>query len=801
MDDQVRSASELNELGVACAKQRKLPEAAEYFRQAVAADRSSAVFHRNLGHALTELGDLPGAMAAYEQSIRLDPQSVETFNNLGILQSRQGDYARAIATLSRATNVNPNYAPAYSNLAVALALSYQNELAIAAFQRAVELAPDYAEAHSGLGMALVQAGRPDDSLASFERSLALKPEYAAAYCNLGIALTDLGRLDDALVTYQKALDLDPGYDEVRMNRSATMFLQGDYVSGWREYEFRLRKSTNVRVTHDAPRWHGEPLGGRTLLLEAEQGMGDTIQFVRYAAEIKRQKGGRIMLAVERSLVPLLTGVAGVDVLLPQASTRPAFDVWSPLLSVPGLLNVTPSHPAVEVPYLQADTERMRKWAARLGKFRGLKIGIAWQGNKFNKVDYRRSFPLASFASLAKLHGLSLISLQKGEGTEQLDNLTALDIVSLGPEFDASGGAFLDSAAVMKSLDLVITADTSLGHLAGALGVPVWLPLGFVSDWRWGISGERTPWYPTMRLFRQEKLRDWAGVFARMAEALQTEFPALRLKRPEEYQLATSGFNRLARTRHGPLIYNRHDTYIGKSLAELGEFSEGEIDFFQHSVRPGATVVEAGANIGAHTVKLARLAGEAGLVHAIEPQRIVFQTLAANVALNSLTNVHCHQAAVGDKPGWAVVPTMDYGQPNNFGGLAIGSGSEGKRVPVITIDSLQLSRCDLIKIDVEGMELAAIHGAAETIRQYRPILYVENDREEKSPPLIEALFALGYKLYWHLPRYYTPGNYYGNKHNSFGNLASVNMICVHSSIATNIQGLAPITSRESDWRRP
>jgi FkbM family methyltransferase len=365
-------------------------------------------------------------------------------------------------------------------------------------------------------------------------------------------------------------------------------------------------------------------------------------------------------------------------------------------------------------------------------------------------------------------------------------LADFDVARLGDDFDSTGGAF--RFAAMMNLDLTITADTSLAHLAGALGVPVWLALSKVPDWRWGMQGETSPWYPTMRMFRQTALGDWTGVFEQMAAALLKEHHTLRPKRPEEFRLASSGFNRLARTRHGPLVYNRHDTYIGRSLAELGEFSEGETDLFRQIIRPGATIVEAGANIGTHTIVLARLAGEGGFVHAIEPQRLVFQTLCANVALSSLANVRCHQAAAGERAGTIVVPPLDFNRPNNFGGLSLGSHEQGDRVPVITVDSLALPRCEFLKVDVEGMELAVIRGAAETIRRCRPILYVENDRADRSPALIEAIQALGYTLYWHLPPYFSKNNYYGNTQNMFGDLVSGNMLGIHASVPTKIQGL-------------
>ena len=238
-----------------------------------------------------------------------------------------------------------------------------------------------------------------------------------------------------------------------------------------------------------------------------------------------------------------------------------------------------------------------------------------------------------------------------------------------------------------------------------------------------------------------------------------------------------GFNRVKACRHGTLIYNINDQYIGRALHEYAEFSQGEADLFAKIIQPGQVVVDAGANIGAHTVFFCRAVGPKGVVHAFEPQRVIFQTLCANLALNSLQNGHAHHAALGDEPGSIMVDVPDYSQPNNFGGMPLGAFSEGERVPLVTIDSLGLAACHFMKIDVEGMEQAVIRGAAETIRRHRPVLYVENDREEHARALVAQLEALGYRLHWHLPAYFNPDNFAHNPKNVFGNIASRNMLCL------------------------
>lgn len=799
-----RTAAELNQDGVELAQQRKLNEAIEFFRKAIDADAKYALAYRNLGNAYLELGQPQEAIGWYERTLEVDPRSVESLNNLGMLRSQSKNYAGAIEVLSRAVHLAPDYPAAFNNLGIALAAANLHAQSVAVFRRALALTPDSPEANNNLGLALVESGWPDQAIEFLRRAIDLKPNYADAQRNLGIALADVGQLDEALTTYQRAIDNDPASESaVRMNRAKVYLQRGEFETGWTEYEHRLHKAENVRVHHDSPRWDGSPLEGRTLLIEAEQGLGDTIQFVRLAALIKRRHDCKIVFSVESKLLALLGGVEGVDLLVPQDQPRPSFDVWSPLLSLPGLLNLQPTDVQPKGAYLQAHSENVECWSRELRSLVGLKIGIAWQGNPHNKSDRSRSFPLRELAPIGKLHGLSLINLQKGSGADQLNEALDFQVVQLGKELDAEAALF-DTAAVMKNLDLVISADTSIVHLAGALGVPVWVPLAFVPDWRWGLSGETTPWYPTMRLFRQEKLRDWAGVFERMRVALLAEFPKLRVKAPEEHTLATSGFNRLAFTRHGPLIYNRHDATVGKSLAELGEYSLSEVDVFKQAVRPGATVVEAGSHVGAHTIPLARLAGPTGTVHAFECQRLLFQSLSGNVALSSLTHVHCHHAAVGESVSVVQVPLLDFHRPNHFASLELGVSVPAEqaaveRVPQVTIDSLKLARCNFLKLDINGMELAALRGSRETLSRLRPIVYVANDRQKNGPAVIEMLLALGYKLYWHVPRYYEPENYFGNATNAFGSLASLNMLGIHSSTVTDIQGLKPITGPQSEWQ--
>jgi FkbM family methyltransferase len=252
------------------------------------------------------------------------------------------------------------------------------------------------------------------------------------------------------------------------------------------------------------------------------------------------------------------------------------------------------------------------------------------------------------------------------------------------------------------------------------------------------------------------------------------------------------FNQLADCRYGKLLFNKNDRYIGKSLELYGEFSEGEIDLFRQIVPPGAVVVEVGANIGTHTLFFARQAGHAGAVVAFEPQRIVFQCLCANMALNSVTNVECRQQAVGAAAGEVRVPALDPSREGNYGGLSLDGHQQGESTPLVTIDSLNLPRCAMIKIDVEGMERAVLEGAAKTIARLMPVLYVENDRREKALELVRTIDGFGYAMYWHVPPLFNPNNFRQNLTNEFGNTVSINMLCVHKSVPHNLNGFRAVT---------
>jgi FkbM family methyltransferase len=266
----------------------------------------------------------------------------------------------------------------------------------------------------------------------------------------------------------------------------------------------------------------------------------------------------------------------------------------------------------------------------------------------------------------------------------------------------------------------------------------------------------------------------------------------------EIGLDPGGFNELKMCRNGPMLYNKYDIYMGGSLQKYGEFSVGEQEIFAQIVRSGALVVEVGANIGAHTVELARLAGRDGEVHAFEPQRIVFQALCANLALNQCANVFARQSAVGERAGFISVPPLDPAVRTNFGGVSLQGVTFGESVPLVTLDSLDLPACQFLKVDVEGMEVEVLKGSELLIETHRPIMYLENDRVERSEELLGIIERLDYNAYWHFPRMYNPANYFGDTENIFGNIASVNILCVPKETKMAVDGLRQVRSVQEKW---
>jgi tetratricopeptide (TPR) repeat protein len=556
-----RSPRILNNLGNVLSDQGRRPEAVVVLRRAIEVDPRCVDAHNNLGNALRELGERDEAIASFERALAIRPEFPEAHNNLGITWAAKGDYQRASNCYREALRIWPEYPAAHNNLGIALGHQKKTDEAIASYRRALELKPDYAEAHNNLGIALSQEGDYAEAVQRFHRAIELKPDYAEAFSNLGITLTELGRLDEALASYNEALRLKPDYPDAYMNRSLAFLIRGDFERGWKEYETRWQcKDFNAR-NFKKPQWNGDALEGRRVLLHAEQGFGDTFQFVRYARLVKEERGGTVIVWCPKRLVPLVSQCPYVDQVTIEGAKLPEFDCHLPLLSLPHIFGTTLETIPSQVPYLFAKHELVEQWRDELSYISALTIGIGWQSNPRYRGDRHRSIPLEKFLPLAKVPGVRLISLQKGLGTEQIDKVSKkFSVTTLSAHRDETAGAFMDTAAILKNLDLVVSSDTSLVHLAGGLGVPTWVALPWAADWRWLLKREDSPWYPTMRVFRQQELGNWDELFDRMAGEVWELVKQRRRQRPV------------------PLSAGRENEELNRLLADLKATNEKQQQF-------------------------------------------------------------------------------------------------------------------------------------------------------------------------------------------------------------------------------
>ena len=522
-----------NHLGVALKDQGRLDEAIACYRRAVELLPAYTGAHNNLGIALKEQGRVEEAVASYRRAIELEPNYTGAHNNLGLALKDQGRPEEAEACFRRAIALNPNYALAYCNLGIVLQEQGRLDEAAACFGRALELNPGFAEAHNNLGTVLGELGRQDEAMACYRAAIDLMPGFPEAHNNLGTALRALQRLDEALGCYRQAIALSPDYADAHNNLAMTLLARGDMAAGWAEYEWRWRTPAVARLRRDfaQPQWRGEPAEGRTLLVHAEQGFGDTLQFCRFVP-LAAARGWCVVLEVPGPLVRLLRGLPGIAQMVATGEALPPFDLHCPMLSLPLALGSDSASIPGEVPYLHADTAQVAAWQARLAAMGepGRRVGLVWAGSSRSHaptgaaLDARRSIAPERLGPVVGLPGLQFFSLQK-DGPAAPAGFRLTDCMG-------EMGDFADTAALVANLDLVIAVDTSVAHLAAALGKPVWLLDRSDPCWRWMLGRRDSPWYPALRIYRQPRPGDWDSVI----ESVRTD-----LARCVEDGLAPGGF--------------------------------------------------------------------------------------------------------------------------------------------------------------------------------------------------------------------------------------------------------------------
>ena len=504
---------------------RQFDEALVSFDRALALRPAYAEAHCNRGVTLHALKRHADALAACNRAIALQPDYAEAHANRGNVLRELRRHAEAVEACDRALALAPDHVEALCFRGNALHGMQRFEEALVSFDRAIELRPAYADAHCNRGAALHALKRYDQALAACDRCIALQPDHAQAHCNRGVTLQDLMRCDEALASYDRALALQPDFAGAHNNAALCRLLVGDYERGWREHEWRWQTDqfAGERRSFPQPLWLGSgEIEGKTILVYAEQGFGDTLQFCRYVPLIAA-RGARVVLEVQRPLQEVMRTLEGAAQVISRGEPPPAFDLHCPLLSLPLALRTRLDTIPACTPYLAAPLDKVRAWRDRLGGHGKRRVGLVWAGNprkelaNCNLIDAIRSMEFAQLGPLLELPGCEFYSLQKGD--DAVAQLRSSPVRQRVVDWADDLHDFSDTAALVENLDLVIAVDTAVAHLAGALNKPVWLLNRYSTCWRWLLDREDSPWYPTARLFRQDVDRRWDGVVARVCAAL------------------------------------------------------------------------------------------------------------------------------------------------------------------------------------------------------------------------------------------------------------------------------------------
>ena len=467
-----------------------------------------------------QAGHFQQAEDIYRRILREQPNNSAVSFSLAFVLQEKGNLEEAVSHYRKALMLNPRFVDAYYNLGRIFQQKGHLAEAMHCYEEAIQLNPSHAFAYNNLGSILQQKGRSDEAITLYEKAIQLNPGIVSAYNNMGLALQEKGRFDAAMKCYEKALLFQPDHPELHFNISGLLLLLGDYKKGWQEYEWRKKMHGYSVRTFSQPLWDGSEIEGRTILLYSEkgyEGFGDVIQFIRYAPLI-RERGAKIILECRNEIKTLLENVRGVEQVVTQNGQAPVFDLHCPILSLPFVLETTLENIPAEVPYITVDPSLVRQWKDRIRDDTSrFNIGLVWSGDlRHPRVQYRSCSPEVFFP-LSQLEGVALFSLQKGDAGAMAKNLPEGMKIT---DYTEAISDFADVAACMENLDLVISVDTAAAHLAGSLGKPVWTILPFVPEWRWLLDREDSPWYPTMRIFRQPSPGDWKSVIGRIGDELK-----------------------------------------------------------------------------------------------------------------------------------------------------------------------------------------------------------------------------------------------------------------------------------------
>lgn len=798
-------------LGLSQAKAANWTEAVRYLAKALDSSPENDLYAANLGAALFKAGEVDDAVEILKKPWERNRQNNSLAANLFVAAHQAGNLSRAkeIVEAVLAKAPQPTSPEALESAGGDLCLiQHPPEIwpVIAAAKIATQTG-DYPAAenwyrqlidtqpslgHSGMGTLAMAQGEFANALDAFSKAIAAATApNAQFFLNRALVLVGLRRYEEALQDYEQAMALRPGFAEARFEHGTTKLRMGDWRQGWLEYEARRywKPEPHLNYFDAAAEWQGETLAGKTIIVVSEQGQGDVIQFVRFAKELSEQ-GGTVVVFAFPALVRLIKTVPGVSHVFTNGEPIPAYDYWVPVASLPFRLGVTLESMRWDGPYVFPQEFDTASWDARLAPDQGLRVGLVWAGGDYQEhiwdlVYRRRNISLDLFSPLLEIPGTAFFSLQKGKAHAQLIEFGMTSHVA---DYSDEWTDFIDTASFIAHLDLVITVDTAVAHLAGAMNKPVWILSRTDGCWRWLNKRADSPWYPSARIFHQEIGESWSSVILRVKQELTEYIDSGKLNPDRDVTEAAGSavinldtVNCLVKGKHGWFLANRFDQYLGRALIHYGEYGEIEHRFLTSFLAAGDCIIEIGANIGSHTVGLAKTVGDSGKVIAFEAQPAIYRILCANLALNALTNVITYACGCGKEADTMYVPVTNYNMPtpHNSGGVSLSAVATGMPVQVMPLDATlhDLQNLKMIKIDVEGMELEVLLGAQGLLHRHRPILYVENDRIENSQKLIEHIRRLGYRLWWHIPMLFNPDNHFRQTINDNPGIASFNMICL------------------------
>ena len=679
----------------------------------------------------------------------------------------------------------------------------QNDIAAMVYRWAARLDADNADAHFGLARTAIMEKQWNNAIGDFNAAESLGCEASALYVNRGTCWLALELFEMSLSDYRRAIEIDPGnvnaylgmfscYQQMGDDRrslvtvdcglnavpgdaqllfclATVQLMHGDYAQGWKNYEFRPTHLQLREHMNEYPEWDGSPLNGRRLLICREQGLGDEIMWARYTQALMAV-GAHVSYYGYPALARLFKGYGMPECQTTHDVDIDDFDVWIGSGSLPLKCSQTYNENfSSQSAYFYPEAKDVRRMAAYVPHDGNLRIGLNWSGNPQHPRDQLRSCKFSDLDPIFNVQGCTFYSIQNGPASRDIDDRVI--------DLNCYCHDVADTAAAIANLDLVVTIDSMPAHLCGAIGAQCLVILGKCHDWRWGAK-EQNDWYSIVRCVRGGgdgilgAIRNAAVELERIIRA-RGSFKATVSTIADPTRPAQSNLILTQDCRYGRMSFYRNDHYIGRSLALYSEYSQGEADLFHELLKPGDTVIEAGANIGALTLALADAVGETGEVLAFEPVREYYSLLLENT--KALPHVFAFEEALGDDPGITDLRAADMSRISSPSWITF--SGEAYCVSKTTIDSAGVEACHLIKVDVDGEEQMVLNGAERTIAKFRPLIYCEFDKPDCYPDLIHWLMDRKYRIYMHKPRLFSPSNFAGNKTNVFGNIVSAMLLCV------------------------